>query len=101
MRRLGLTFENEYLIIQTILPWVKRKINYSDIKEMRYVRWTWGNYFKTIYNHDYTPGFLYVYFVDINTGKVKYYTAPLRYKNIEKIPQKLHKKLNLIEKFEV
>ena len=95
-RKFGVYFEKDFVIVQTLAK--RYIIKYFDIEKMTYVKWTIRNYFLTIYNHELTPGSLHIYIKCNKKNKLKHISFYFKYKNIDKIPQKLRKKTTIIEK---
>lgn len=97
--KLGCYFMDDCIMVKSFFK--EYTIKYSDIERVVYVKWTWRNYFLTIFNPYLTPGFFHIYFVNRSKNLKKHRTAFFRYKNLFKLPKRIKEKVEIIEKIEL
>lgn len=102
-RKFGVSFEKDIVYIKYIFG--HYEIKYSDIEKIVYIKRSFRNNLieNTCYNNNpFAPGYLNFFVKTSNKNKWKHFSSAFfyKYKDLDKIPQKLKSKLIVIDKLE-
>lgn len=102
-RKFGVSFEKDIVYIKYIFG--HYKIKYSDIEKFVYIKRSFRNYLiegSGAGPNPFRPGYLNFFAKTSNKNKWKHFSSPFffKYKDLDKIPQKLKSKLIVIDKLD-
>lgn len=98
-RKFGVYFEKDFVFLQYLIE--RYEIKYSDIEKIVYIKRSFRN--NLIIRDGYSlfaPGKLNFFVKTSKKNKLKHFPFLFKYKDLEKIPQKLKSKLIVIDKLE-
>ena len=102
-RKFGVSFEKDIVYIKYIFG--HYEIKYSDIEKIVYIKRSFRNYLIEVSGagpNPFRPGYLNFFAKTSNKNKWKHFSSPFffKYKDLDKIPQKLKSKLIVIDKLD-
>lgn len=102
-RKFGVSFEKDIVYIKYIFG--HYEIKYSDIEKIVYIKRSFRNYLiegSGAGPNPFRPGYLNFFAKTSNKNKLKHFSSPFffKYKDLDKIPQKLKSKLIVIDKLD-